>query len=75
MMMNQPFMRAYSLDLREETVDAVLRCGTSGEEAAGTPSGVRVFPVKRYPKVGEKGRVTGFRDGIGRGKGSSARAR
>jgi transposase len=47
-------MRAYSVDLREKIVDAVLRGGVSQEEAArafevGGPS------VKRYAKMAYKG--------------------
>jgi transposase len=41
------FMRAYSLDLREKIVDAVLGRGMSKEEAART-FGVGISSVKRY---------------------------
>jgi transposase len=52
--MHHRVMRAYSVDLREKIVDAVLRGGVSQEEAArafevGVPS------VKRYAKLAYKG--------------------
>ncbi len=52
--MHHRVMRAYSVELREKMVDAVLRGGVSQEEAArafevGVPS------VKRYAKMAYKG--------------------
>ena len=47
-------MRAYSVDLREKIVDAVLRCATSKEEAART-FGVGLSSVRRYVKIAENG--------------------
>ncbi len=47
-------MRAYSVDLREKIVDAVLGRGVSKEEAART-FGVGVSSVKRYVKKARKG--------------------
>jgi transposase len=73
-MVHQSFKRAYLVDLREKIVDAVLRRGTSEEEAAGIPSGVGVSSGRRYVKVKVKGSVAGFRDGTGRVKGSSVGA-
>jgi transposase len=47
-------MRAYSVDLREKIVDAVIQRAMSKEEAART-FGVGVSSVKRYVKKVEKG--------------------
>ena len=47
-------MRAYSVDLREKIVDAVLGRGVSKVEAART-FGVGVSSVKRYVKKAQKG--------------------
>ncbi len=52
--MHHPPMRAYSVDLREKIVDAVIQRGMSKEEAART-FGVGVSSVKRYVKKVEKG--------------------
>jgi len=48
------FMRAYSLDLREKIVDAVLGRGMSKEEAART-FGVGISSVKRYATKAQRG--------------------
>jgi transposase len=48
------FMRAYSLDLREKIVDAVLGPGMSKEEAART-FGVGISSVKRYATKAQRG--------------------
>ncbi len=48
-------MNAYSVDLREKIVDAVLRRGMSKEEAART-FGVGATSVKRYVKLREEGK-------------------
>jgi transposase len=47
-------MRAYSLDLREKIVDAVLGRGMSKEEAART-FGVGISSVKRYATKAQRG--------------------
>jgi transposase len=47
-------MRAYSLDLREKIVDAVLGRGMSKEEAART-FGVAITNVKRYATKAKRG--------------------
>src|SRR5215213_2896431 len=47
-------MRAYSVDLREKIVGAVLRRGMSREEVVRT-FGVGVSSVRRYVKKAEKG--------------------
>src|SRR5829696_6926991 len=47
-------MRAYSVDLREKTVDALLRRRMSREEVVRT-FGVGVSWVRRYVKKAEKG--------------------
>ena len=48
-------MNAYSVDLREKIVDAVLQRGMSKEEAART-FGVGATSVKRYVKLREEGK-------------------
>jgi transposase len=48
------FMRAYSLDLREKIVDAVLGRGMPKEEAART-FGVGISSVKRYATKAQRG--------------------
>ena len=48
-------MKAYSLDLREKIVDAVLRRGMSKAQAART-FGVGATSVKRYVKLQEEGK-------------------
>jgi transposase len=53
-MMQHPPMKAYSVDLREKIVDAVLQHGMSKEEAARI-FGVGVSSVKRYVNKAEKG--------------------
>jgi transposase len=52
--MHHRVMRAYTVDLREKIVDAVLRRGVSQEEAARA-FGVGVPSVKRYAKMAYKG--------------------
>ncbi len=47
-------MKAYSLDLREKIVDAVLGRGMSKEEAART-FGVGISSVKRYVYKAQRG--------------------
>ncbi len=47
-------MKAYSVDLREKIVDAVLGRGMPKEEAART-FGVSVSSVKRYVEKAQKG--------------------
>ena len=53
-MTHHAFMRAYSLDLREKIVDAVLGRGMSKEEAART-FGVGISSVKRYVYKAQRG--------------------
>ncbi len=53
--MHHPTMKAYSLDLREKIVDAVLRRGMSKAQAART-FGVGATSVKRYVKLQEGGK-------------------
>ena len=53
-MRHHAFMRAYSLDLREKIVDAVLGRGMSKEEAART-FGVGISSVKRYATKAQRG--------------------
>jgi transposase len=48
-------MKAYSVDLREKIVDAVLQRGMSKEAAART-FGVGATSVKRYIKLQEEGK-------------------
>ncbi len=48
-------MKAYSVDLREKIVDAVLRRGMSKAQAART-FGVGATSVKRYVKLQEEGK-------------------
>src|SRR3712207_1258758 len=55
-MMHHPTMTAYSLDLREKIVDAVLQRGTSKAQAART-FGVGATSVKRYVKLQEEGKL------------------
>ena len=52
--MHHRAMRAYSVDLRQKIVDAVLRRGTSKEEAARS-FGVGLSSVRRYVKMAENG--------------------
>jgi transposase len=52
---HHPTMKAYSVDLREKIVDAVLRRGMSKAEAART-FGVGATSVKRYVKLQEEGK-------------------
>ena len=54
-MVHHPTMKAYSLDLREKIVDAVLRRGMSKAQAART-FGVGATSVKRYVKLKEEGK-------------------
>src|ERR687894_91169 len=54
-MAHHPTMKAYSLDLREKIVDAVLRRGMSKAQAART-FGVGATSVKRYVKLAEQGK-------------------
>ncbi len=54
-MVHHPTMKAYSLDLREKIVDAVLRRGMSKAQAART-FGVGATSVKRYVKLREEGK-------------------
>ena len=54
-MVHHPTMKAYSLDLREKIVDAVLRRGMSKAQAART-FGVGATSVKRYVKLQEEGK-------------------
>ena len=65
--MHHSSMRAYSVDLREKIVDAVLRRGMSKEEAAST-FGVGASSVKRYVKMVEKGESLPPRKAPGRGR-------
>jgi len=51
-MMHHPTMRAYSVDLGEKIVHAVLSRGMSKEEAA-RPFGIGASSVKRYVKKAE----------------------
>ena len=53
--MHHPTMKAYSLDLREKIVDAVLRRGMSKAQAART-FGIGATSVKRYVKLQEEGK-------------------
>ncbi len=53
--MHYPTMKAYSVDLREKIVDAVLRRGMSKAQAART-FGVGATSVKRYVKLQEEGK-------------------
>ena len=54
-MVHHPTMKAYSLDLREKIVDAVLRRGMSKAQAART-FGIGATSVKRYVKLQEEGK-------------------
>jgi transposase len=54
-MVHHPNMKAYSLDLREKIVDAVLWRGMSKAQAART-FGVGATSVKRYVKLQEEGK-------------------
>ncbi len=53
--MHHQSMKAYSVDLREKIVAAVLERGMSKEEAART-FGVGATSVKRYVKLQEEGK-------------------
>ena len=53
--MHYQTMKAYSLDLREKIVDAVLRRGMPKAQAART-FGVGATSVKRYVKLREEGK-------------------
>jgi transposase len=55
-MLHHPTMTAYSVDLREKIVDAVLQRGTSKAQAART-FGVGATSVKRYVKLQEEGKL------------------
>jgi transposase len=54
-MMHYPKMKAYSIDLREKIVAAVLGRGMSKAQAART-FGVGATSVKRYVKLAEEGK-------------------
>ena len=53
--MHHPKMKAYSLDLREKIVEAVLGHGMSKAQAART-FGVGASSLKRYVKLAEEGK-------------------